>query len=282
MSSHQKRLLPTRPQAWERVVAKPVRHDGEETWHSDRLVAIGGDWYPPRFRLSLTCGSTKVSACVSVRVERGGFLFSTPDVTPGCPETFSKTAHKIMSGGSPTLARLIAMVPDAIVVLADGRWHWSVLAWAWAPEESLPPELKGSLSHLEQQAEPKTRNGVAEGAKGKERRFREVKRRMRQSWWKQVLPELYDYAELMRLRGLSRNGLIDTLQKMNLSRSQAYAKVALAAEVGLLGDGARPICDLPRLDSNQTKRVLELESIFSEHWFESCLSDRGGTGSGLG
>ncbi|MEU9671771.1 hypothetical protein AB0E25_40955 [Streptomyces bobili] len=127
------------------------------------------------------------------------------------------------------MAIIIARVPDSIKVQPDGTWAWVTAAWVWG----LPPLSSERIEMLEAAASPEQRQRWKEQRKREVRRLSEVKRRMSEDWHGQVLPQLREIAELMRLRGFSRSDLIYELQK-TWSRSQAYEMVNLAVETGII------------------------------------------------
>ncbi|MGA5473842.1 hypothetical protein ACPCUK_34365 [Streptomyces arboris] len=98
------------------------------------------------------------------------------------------------------MAIIIARVPDSIQVQPDGTWAWVTDAWAWG----LPPLPSERIAMLEAAASPEQRHRWKEQRKREVRRLSEVKRRMSEDWPGQVLPQLREIAELMRLRGFSR------------------------------------------------------------------------------
>nr|BEK65751.1 hypothetical protein KPHV_29780 [Kitasatospora purpeofusca] len=230
--------MDTRP--WSTFTAEQALHEGEEVWHSDPLVSVAGEAYPPRFRVSLTCVATQLEVCVPVCVQQGGFM--TADAALGvnpasCLATHGRAINGVVSGRNPPLAIIIARVPDSIRVRPDGTWEWVTAGWGWG-FPPLPPER---IAELEAEATPEQRLRWEEQRKREVRRLSEVKRRMSEDWRSEVLPQLRDIAELMSLRGLSRAELIKELRK-TWSRSQAYEMVNMALEAGVISaeEGAVP------------------------------------------
>lgn len=225
-----RQLVDSRP--WSVFGAEPAIHDGEEVWYSDPLVTVAGEAYPPRFRVALRCPNTETEVCVPVRVHEGGFTTADAPVRvnpSSCLAAHGKAIHGVVSGRTPPLAIIIARVPDSIKVQPDGTWAWVMAAWAWG----LPPLSPERIARLEAEVSSEQRLRWKEQRKREVRRLSEVKRRMSEDWHGQVLPELRDIAELMRLRGFSRSALIYELQK-TWSRSHVYEMVNLAVETGII------------------------------------------------
>jgi hypothetical protein len=239
---------------WSSVVAEPGMHDRDVVWFSDHLVTVIGEKYPPRFRCRLTCEGTGVSVCVAVRVERGGFLISEMRLNPAPPEIMGKIVPPLTTGHQPALAWFIAQIPSFVTAIRAGGWMWSsnvVVSWTHSKTQTSDAQKRAEFEAW--LARPLTTaewRGFTAPERAVKRRMVEVRRRMRQSWWTRVLPDLEQYTEFMHNRGLDRDELVTALQKQGLSRSQAYAQVALAGEVGLLG-------------GKQPPRLLSLSGTFS-------------------